>query len=225
MHGPPAPALRVHAAHTLRTHQVPPLLVEAVQSPFGAPLFLGAPQAQPVADPAAYEQLQRAQVRSHPARAPFTALRCRCTALRRRCTAAIPSLLTICNLALRATTPAPPRRTTSPCACTLRYTPRVHPCCAARRDARGTHRGHAAQLPQGGGERRGRGAPARLNPRSSPTHSPPTYRDKHTSHPHASQPPVNHLPTPPRTYPPTHPGARGRADCRPPRWLARLGDP
>ena len=41
--------------------EVPPLLADAVQSPFGAPLFIGAPQAQPVADSDAYEQLLRAQ--------------------------------------------------------------------------------------------------------------------------------------------------------------------
>ena len=42
--------------------EVPPLLVDAVQSPFGAPLFIGTPQTQPVADAEAYAQLQRAQV-------------------------------------------------------------------------------------------------------------------------------------------------------------------
>ena len=41
--------------------EVPPLLADAVQSPFGAPLFIGAPQTQPVADSDAYEQLLRAQ--------------------------------------------------------------------------------------------------------------------------------------------------------------------
>lgn len=40
--------------------EIPPLLADAVQSPFGAPLFIGAPQAQPVADSDAYEQLLRA---------------------------------------------------------------------------------------------------------------------------------------------------------------------
>ena len=41
-------------------------------------------------------------------------------------------------------------------------------------------------------------------PANSPTHCTTTY-------------PLHHLPA--------HPGARARADCRPPRWLARLGDP